>query len=313
MFYSSIKEVPAIIKEILHSCYSIQISSLLKPTRQFAAWIQTNWSECCTLINQFNSMLPSEIYTKSIPGPLNRWFFFIYILPLKSKQACPLYVLVTERETHPVAIGVIPFGESRDGLLAAARSVGHVVRVQPVLRLLVHQLDHTPVGHLRNTHADPDHNRAQTLTGKKSPTSPADLEIRDAHLAALCIQGGCRTPVDASDSGADQESHGEREQGRGHRDGERAAGPRGGGGGGGGVGLAFPLGGRGGGRRCRGRGRWPHDARAGGRGWSVSCVGACAVSSRRAEGEGRSSGGRAGRCFRGDEGPLGPPRTGLHV
>jgi hypothetical protein len=31
------------------------------------------------------------------------------------------------------------------------------------------------------------------------------------------------------------------------------------------------------------------------------------VSSRRAEGEGRSSGGRAGRCFRGDEGPLGPP------
>lgn len=77
-------------------------------------------------------------------------------------------MLVTERETHPVAIGVIPFGESRDGLLAAARSVGHVVRVQPVLRLLVHQLDHTPVGHLRNTHADPDHNRAQTLTGKKA-------------------------------------------------------------------------------------------------------------------------------------------------
>ena len=53
------------------------------------------------------------------------------------------------RETHPVAIGVVSFGKSRDGLLAAARAVGHVVRVQPVLRLLVHQLDHAPVGHLQ--------------------------------------------------------------------------------------------------------------------------------------------------------------------
>lgn len=54
-----------------------------------------------------------------------------------------------ERETHPVAIGVVSFGESCDGLLAAARAVGHVVRVQPVLRLLVHQLDHAPVRHLQ--------------------------------------------------------------------------------------------------------------------------------------------------------------------
>ena len=52
-------------------------------------------------------------------------------------------------ETHPVAIGVVGFGKAGDGLLAAAGAVGHVVRVQPHLRLIVHQLHRAPVRHLQ--------------------------------------------------------------------------------------------------------------------------------------------------------------------
>jgi hypothetical protein len=57
--------------------------------------------------------------------------------------------LDNESDAHPVAIGVISLGEPCDGLLTAAGAVSHVVRVQPVLRPLVHQLHHAAVRHLR--------------------------------------------------------------------------------------------------------------------------------------------------------------------
>lgn len=47
--------------------------------------------------------------------------------------------------THPVTIRIINVRETSDRLLPAARTVGHIMRMQPKPSLLMHQLKNRPI------------------------------------------------------------------------------------------------------------------------------------------------------------------------